>query len=141
MLDSFQNFVYGSNYVHLKSFAWRRDCPMSSKLQGSRIWPRSFNKTLIKFYKLHPNGNQKSSRKYINHVTHPLSSADISNFSPEISKFCCIKKYMYRLHFDAKFLILLTFLESLKIVLIKKGIILIMSGKMATPGLVKITAF
>ena len=48
---------------------------------------------------------------------------------------------MYRLHFDAKFLILLTFLESLKIVLIKKGIILIMSGKMATPGLVKITAF
>ena len=57
----------------------------------------------------------------MDHVTHPLSSADISNFSTEISKFCYIKKYMYRLQFDAKFLILLTFLESLKIVLTKKS--------------------
>ena len=30
----------------------------------------------------------------------PLISADISIFSPEISKFCYIKKYRYRLHFD-----------------------------------------
>ena len=30
-------FVYGCNYVHLKSFAWKRDCPISSKLQKSRI--------------------------------------------------------------------------------------------------------
>ena len=58
--------------------------------------------------------------KKINHMTHSLISADISNFSLEISKFCYIKKYMYRLHFDTKFLILLTFLESLKIVVIKK---------------------
>ena len=56
----------------------------------------------------------------MNHMTHPVSPADISNFSPEISKLCYIKKYMYRLHFDTKFLILLTFLESLKIFLIKK---------------------
>ena len=56
----------------------------------------------------------------MNHVTHPKGPADISNFSMEISKFCYIKKYMYRLHFDTKFLILLTFVESLKIVLIKK---------------------
>ena len=28
------------------------------------------------------------SKKYMNHVTHPLSSADISIFSSEISKFC-----------------------------------------------------
>ena len=42
----------------------------------------------------------KRSSKYMIHVTHPLSSADISNFSPEISKFCYIKKYMYRLHLD-----------------------------------------
>ena len=33
----------------------------------------------------------------------PLSSADISNFLPEISTFCYIKKYMYRLHFDTNF--------------------------------------
>ena len=39
-------------------------------------------------------------QKCINHVTHPLSSADISIFSPEISKFCYIKKYTYRLDFD-----------------------------------------
>ena len=32
----------------------------------------------------------------MNHVTHPLSSADISIFSPESSKFCYIKKYNYR---------------------------------------------
>ena len=48
---------------------------------------------------------------------------------------------MYRLHFDTKFLVLLTFLESLKIVLIKKVIILMMSAKMATPGLLKIKVF
>ena len=77
----------------------------------------------------------------MNHVTHPMSRADISNFSPEINKFCYIKKYMYRLHFDTKFLILLTFLESLKIVLIKRVTIFMISAKMATPGLLKITVF
>ena len=77
----------------------------------------------------------------MNHVTHPMSPADISNFSPEIRKFCYIKKYMYRLHFDTKFLIILAFLESLRIVLIKKVTSLMMSAKMATPGLLKITVF
>ena len=48
---------------------------------------------------------------------------------------------MYRLHFDEKFLILLTFLESLKIVLIKKVSILMMQANMATPGLLKIKIF
>ena len=43
---------------------------------------------------------QRRSKKYMNHVTHPLSSADISIFSSEISKFCYIKKYRYRLHID-----------------------------------------
>ena len=70
-----------------------------------------------------------------------MSPADISNFSPEIRKFCYIKKYMYRLHFDTKFSILLTFLESLKIVLIKIVTILMMSAKMATLCLLKITVF
>ena len=44
---------------------------------------------------------QRRSKKYVNHVTHPLSSADISIFSPEISKFCYIKKYRCRLGFDS----------------------------------------
>ena len=48
---------------------------------------------------------------------------------------------MYRLHFDTKFQVLLTFLESLKIALIKKVTIFMMSAKMATPGLLKIKAF
>ena len=51
----------------------------------------------------------------MNHVKHPLSSADVINFSLEISKFCYIKQDTHRFHFDALFPILLTFLESLKI--------------------------
>ena len=39
-------------------------------------------------------------KKYINHVKHPLSSADISIFSSEINKFCYMRKYRYRLHFS-----------------------------------------
>ena len=74
-------------------------------------------------------------------MTHPMSPADINNFSSEISRFCYIKKYMYRLHFDSKFLIILAFLGSLRIVLIKKVTGLMMSAKMATPGLLKITTF
>ena len=72
----------------------------------------------------------KRSKKYMNHVTHLMSPADISSFSREISKFCYIKKYMYRLYFDAKFLILLTFLKSLKMFLIKKVTIVMISAKM-----------
>ena len=77
----------------------------------------------------------------MNHVTHPLSSSDISFFSPEISKFFNIKKYMYRLHFDTKLIILLIFLQSIKIFLIKEVTILVISAKMASPGLLKIKIF
>ena len=38
MLDSFQNFAYVSSHLHLKSFAWERDCPISSKLETSQNW-------------------------------------------------------------------------------------------------------
>ena len=41
----------------------------------------------------------KKTQKYKNHVTNPLSSADISIFSLEITKFSYIRKYRYRLHF------------------------------------------
>ena len=37
----------------------------------------------------------KRSKKCMNHVTHPLSSVYIGILSPEISKFCYIKKYRY----------------------------------------------
>ena len=77
----------------------------------------------------------------MNHVTHPLSSSDIIIFSPEISKFCYIKKYRNRLYFDKWFLILLTFFEFLKIVLINMITILMISTKMATLALLKIKVF
>ena len=64
-------------------------------------------------------------------MTHPLSSANIRSFSPEISNFYYIKKYRYRLHFNTQFLILLTFFESLKIVLINMVAILMMSTKLS----------
>ena len=52
---------------------------------------------------------KRRSKKYMNHVTHSLSAADITIFSPEIIKFCYIKKYRYRLHFDTYFLIFFSF--------------------------------
>ena len=73
-------------------------------------------------------------------MTHPLRCADISIFSPEIRKFCYMRKYRYRLHFGTKFLILLTF-KSLKIVLRNMVTTLMMSAKMATIGLFKIKVF
>ena len=76
----------------------------------------------------------------MNYVIHPFSSADVSIFSPKISKFCYIKKYRYRLHFHTKFLILLNSFES-KIVLIHMFTILMMLAKMATLGLLKIKVF
>ena len=65
-------------------------------------------------------------------MTLPLSSAGIRIFLPEISKFCYIKKYRYRLDFDTQFIILFTFPETLKVFLI-----LMMSVKMANPDLLK----
>ena len=39
-------------------------------------------------------------QKHMNHATQPLSSAVITIFSLEISNFCDIKKYRYRLHYN-----------------------------------------
>ena len=80
-------------------------------------------------------------KKYMNHVTQPLSSVGIISFSSKISKSCYIKKQRYRLHFDTEFLILLTFPESLKIVLINMVTNSMTPAKMATPSLLKIKVF
>ena len=77
----------------------------------------------------------------MNDVTQSLSSAGSSIFLLEISKFCYKKKYRYTLHFDTWFLSLLTFFESLKIVLINMVKILLVSAKMATLGLLKKKVF
>ena len=60
---------------------------------------------------------------------------------PESSKSCYIKKYRYRLYFDTKFLILLTFVDLLKVALINMVTVLISSAKMATPELLRIKGF
>ena len=77
----------------------------------------------------------------MNHMTHPLNCADISIYSPEISKFCYIKKDRYRLHFNAKFLITKTLFESLSIAWINMFTILMISANMATLSYVKINNF
>ena len=97
------------------------------------------NPTIMKLGTVIPYLN-KFQKLYESRDTH-LSSADISIFLPEISKFCYIKKYRYRFHLDTYFLTVLTFLESIRIVLINMVKILIMSAKMATPGLLKIKIF
>ena len=74
-------------------------------------------------------------------MRHPLSSADMIIFSPEIDKFCYVKKYRYRSNFDTQFLILLTFVVFLKIFLINMVTTLMMSAKMATLGFRKIKVF
>ena len=71
-------------------------------------------------------------------MTHPMCTA---NISPEISNFCYIKKYIYRLHFNTWLPVLLTFFEFFKVALINMVAILMMSAKLATLGLLKIKLF
>ena len=77
----------------------------------------------------------------MNQVTYRMSSADINIFSLGINKLLFIKKYRYRLQFDTQFLILLTFLEILRIVLINMVRILMMTAKMAIPSILERTIF
>ena len=56
--------------------------------------------TMMKFNTVIPYLKKIKKKKKMNYVTHPLTSADISIFSPEICKSFYIKKYRYRLHFS-----------------------------------------
>ena len=82
---------------------------------------------------------QKRSKKYMNPVTNPLSSAEINIFSPEISKSSYIKKYRYRLHFGT--FLFFCFSWVFKDVFNNLVITLMISAKMATSDLLKITVF
>ena len=62
-------------------------------------------------------------------------------FYRKSANFATSKRHTYRLDFDTLFLIILTFPESLVIVLIKMVTILMMSAKITTPGLLKIRVF
>ena len=70
-------------------------------------------------------------------MTQLLSSADISIFSLEVSNFWYINKFGYRLHFNTKFQIIVTFFVFLRVVLINIVVILMMSAKLATLSLLK----
>ena len=59
------------------------------------------------------------------------------HFSPKIHSGCYIKRYGYILHFNTLFLILLTFFEFSKVVLTNIVIILMVSAKLSTLGLLK----
>ena len=82
---------------------------------------------------------KRRSKKYMNHVTYPLSSAD-SIFFRKSANFVILrnKEIDNTLTF---WYIFSNLLESLKIVLINMGKILMMSRKIATPGLLKVKLF
>ena len=81
--------------------------------QGKKAYLPKICQTSYKDENWHSYNLPKEDPKIHESRDTPLSSADII-FSPEISKFCYIKKYKYRLHFDILFLILLTFWGVLK---------------------------
>ena len=83
---------------------------------------------------------KKIQKIYKSHDT-PFEFCWHQYFLLEISKFCYIKKYRYRLYFDTLFLILLTFSESWKTFLINMVKILMMSAKVATLGFLKLKVF
>ena len=78
----------------------------------------------------------KKTQKYMNYVTHSLISDDIIIFRWKSVNFA-IKNYRRGLRFGPQFLILLTFFESLKIMVT----ILIMSPKLAALSFLKISSF
>ena len=76
----------------------------------------------------------------MNQMVHHLSSADISNFRRKSENFAISRNTDIDCILTHN-LILLIFLQSLNIVLINMVTILMMSAKMATPGLLKIKLF
>ena len=82
---------------------------------------------------------KRRSKKYMNHVTYPLSSAD-SIFFRKSANFVILRNKEID-NTLAFWYIFSNLLESLKIVLINMGKILMMSRKIATPGLLKVKLF
>ena len=80
----------------------------------------------------------KKIQKYINHVTHPLSSADISIFHRKSANFAISINTDIDCNLKHNFQFFFTSFESLKTALINMVTILMMSAKMATPDLLKI---
>ena len=77
----------------------------------------------------------------MNHVTNSLSSAEINIFFTENYHLLLYQEIQIQILFRYIFLIPLTFHETLRIVLINMVTILMISTKIATPGLLKIKVF
>ena len=77
----------------------------------------------------------------MNHVTHPLSSADISIFYTRNLQIFLYQEIQIQIPFGYIISTISNFSESLRIVLINMVTILAMSAKMATPGLLRIKVF
>ena len=151
--------LFRKNWGHIGYFEliWKISCPYSliNPIQDGLFWDCSRKggggkKTLLpKICHTYPAVMnlgavipflKKFQKLYESHET-PLVFCWHRHFLPKISKFCYIKKYRYRFHLHTKFIILLTFLESLRDVLINMVTILMVSAKMATPGLFKTKIF
>ena len=79
--------------------------------------------------------------KYKNYVTHHLSSVDISIFSTKIRNLLYQIQVIFQYIISFNLLILLPFLESLKVILINMVAILMMLETLASLGLLKIKVF
>ena len=69
------------------------------------------------------------------HLDTPLEFCWHQYFSPEISNFFYIGKYIQKLHCNIFFPTLLIFIESIKVVLINMVTILMISAKLTSPDL------
>ena len=73
----------------------------------------------------------RKSKKIYKSRDAPLEFCWHQHFFNENQQLCQIKRYGYKFHFDTQFLLLLTFLEFLKVALINAVKILMMSAKSA----------
>ena len=103
--DLFKKKIYRNFPVHLTKFKLLKFDWLNAVQDGAahgrgqKILPKTFY-THPKMMNFDSYTLPKEDPKNINYATDPLSSADVSIFSPEISNFCYIKKYRYRLHFN-----------------------------------------
>ena len=84
-------FKFSLNPIQDESF---RGCSRRKEGEGAKKRPQSVKSVthFLQWWNL-PQLYQRRSKKLMNYVAQHLSSADISIFSLETSKFCYIKKY------------------------------------------------
>ena len=98
VMQQFQIILHKSNLTDLIQDGSFRGCSRTAESQKDLIPKTSHTyPTMMKLSTVIP--YLKKTQKYINHVTHHRSSAEINIFSPGISKSCYIKKYRLYISF------------------------------------------